>query len=321
MATLTTQQWRLPPDGNGTSTIDKLPKIPVIQNVITNEELSNKIEGFKVPPSANDGAILVKTLKLLSDRHSKHLAERHGRAINKLLRAYRHGVHLKDFKVLLGIIIKCHDNIKLDIQYENFLCSLTPLFSLPFLKSKVSDEQTYMKEVCNCLSQLGLIAEEASDNVKIAISASLAQLYQSKGNGYQFSDCKPVSKKFIRKIIEESEICKSIAECTSQVSDSETRYMMLRSLNSLANTIINCSKMLQADVATSICNNLAHDIKSYKLLFIGIETLWNILDHGDHEIVANQLAKESCLISLQNVFLHQMNQFSSCGMILLLLSH
>ena len=307
MATLTAQSASCSylPGGS-----DK-PPIPVIRNVIRNEELTKLKDGLNVLPTISKGTHLLKILKLMTDKHSKHLIDRHARAINKLSVIYKYGVHLKDIKILLGIITKCHEYLSLDSLYEDLLCSLVNMISIPFLKSKVSDEESFLYEVSESLNQLGSIAEASSDKVKVVISASLSTLYTSKGHNHQFSDCRPVSKTFIKSIVEKSRICKSLAECITQVSDYESRYILMKSLNNLSDSSVNCNDMLKAEVAGCICNNLSFDMHVYKLLFVGVETLWNILDNGDQAEVARQLATYSCLSSLQSVFINQMSQCTS----------
>ena len=69
--------------------------------------------------------------------------------------------------------------------------------------------------------------------------------------------------------------------------------------------------MLHGDVVMGICNNLATDMYTYKLLFVAVETLWNIIDHGDHDLVAKQISSEECLRALCAVLQHQMKRCHS----------
>ncbi|XP_066936490.1 cilia- and flagella-associated protein 69-like isoform X1 [Clytia hemisphaerica] len=273
--------------------------LPVIHHVITDKELHTKVHQ-PTPPEIN----LEKLLKLLTNKHSKSLIERHYRAIKLLCSCYKNGIHLKDVKLVLEVLKKCHEYLNIDTGYEESVCSILNLLSKPFLKSKVSEEITFLPTVSQCMTELGLAAEDSSDNIKCTTAEAISKLYTTPSrNREPVHDPQPVSTKFIKECISKSEICKSLAECLGQASDNSTRYILLKALSALSDSKLTCDGMLLVGGASNICLHLSQDVNDYKLLFLGVETLWNILEYGSVEQIQNQLSNLECLLALKHTFL------------------
>ena len=53
----------------------------------------------------------------------------------------------------------------------------------------------------------------------MTVCHSLTSLYTSNEHAQHFSDCKPVSKKFIEVVVASSQVCRPLALCIGQVSN------------------------------------------------------------------------------------------------------
>lgn len=290
------------------------PSIPVIHNVVSNEDLqafTEKNRGY--PKIHKKEANMGKVLKLLTDKHSKPRIERHCRAVRNLSSFYKDGVHLNDVIILMQIIKKCYEYIALDDRYEELVCLLVSTMRRPFLKSKSSDEERYMHGLPEHLTTLGQIGEESPVKIKVVIGKAVSDLYTSKSNSPKSLDLKPVSQPFVKTTIERSRICKSIAEYLGQIPDNDydSRYTLLKSLNKLSNSDLNCDDILKTDAVFCICKHLETDLRSYKLLFVAVETLWNLLQNGDPNEFSGQLSCDACLNSLHATFTYQMSHCCS----------
>lgn len=269
--------------------------IPIVNHVITERDLDAKATHYKLPTEID----LKKLLKLLTDKHSKGLVERHCRSIKILCSCHKNGIHLKDVLLVLEILKICHEYISVDSRYEELVCFILNLFRQPFLKSKVSDEISYVSVVSQCLSELGRIAEISSDKIKCSTSSSITTLYTHEIT----KEHQSVSTDFIKEATQKSTICKSLAECLLQVSDESSKIVLLKSLASLSDSQSTCDRMLEAGIASTICIALNVYMKDYQLLFLGVEALWNLLENGSSPQIISQISSELCLKSLKSTFL------------------
>jgi len=284
--------------------------IPVIHNVIKTQDYTDfgtKKEGSKRPLSVS----IARTLKLFTDRHSKELVERHCSAVKKLTSAFTHGIYLKDVKLILEILKKCQEYISLDTRYEYLLCTLTENLSQPMLMEKASDAQGYFNDVVNALTELGIMAETSSDVIKVCICSTISKLYTFQEAGWASLDFKPVSRSFIKSVVERSGICKSVVECFAQLSNSSSKFVLIKAMQNLSNSSVNCNDMLVADAASQLCSNLSPSQASKGSIFLVVETLWNLLEYGSQESVADQLSCRACVDALQEMIIHQMKHCNS----------
>ena len=58
---------------------------------------------------------------------------------------------------------------------------------------------------------------------------------------------------------------------------------------------MNCDKMLQAEAAGQLCTHMMDNDKSGLLLFRSTDILWNLLETGGKERLAQQLSNNICI--------------------------
>lgn len=57
----------------------------------------------------------------------------------------------------------------------------------------------------------------------------------------------------------------------------------------------NCAQMLRAEGARRLCSRLTDTDPSGQLLFRSVDVLWNLLEYGDKQVVAEQLNNITCI--------------------------
>uniref|UniRef100_A0A1I8FUL0 Protein kinase domain-containing protein n=1 Tax=Macrostomum lignano TaxID=282301 RepID=A0A1I8FUL0_9PLAT len=65
-----------------------------------------------------------------------------------------------------------------------------------------------------------------------------------------------------------------------------------------------CIQMLSVNAAYTLCSRMTDPDPSGELLFRSVEILWNLMQHGDSEQVAKQLACQECVAQLREAFVY-----------------
>eukprot|EP00794_Sanderia_malayensis_P003621 gene3621-4134_t len=266
----------------GTKTTRENTKIiPVVNNVLLDPEFQEK-SGRNLPQIASMS--LPKIIKLLTDKHSKKLAERHRKALQRLVIAYRQGI--------------------LDNSYEGSICGLLEVMRKPFLKEKISDEEFFCKDVTVCLTTIGELMVESSEEIQKEVSITIEALFTHSSmdvapSGYQF-----VSSSFLKRAVEGSTVCKWLVECYRNINNLNARLELIHSLGHLSTSRLNCDDMISADAAGLICSSLSIYDASGRLAFLSVEVLWNLLEFGSKDEVMKQLNCSECVNALQESFIN-----------------
>ncbi|EDO44742.1 predicted protein [Nematostella vectensis] len=112
------------------ATATQLPPIPVVNNVITDEEvLFNTTESKNMQTLKHIPVSVAKTHKLICDKHSRGLAERHARAVHRLTKHFNRG-------------------------FVSFNERQERTYWFPFLKEKSSDEALYAEAIISLLTEM-----------------------------------------------------------------------------------------------------------------------------------------------------------------------
>eukprot|EP00074_Homo_sapiens_P091398 XP_016868128.1 cilia- and flagella-associated protein 69 isoform X14 [Homo sapiens] len=80
------------------------------------------------------------------------------------------------------------------------------------------------------------------------------------------------------------------------------KLWVLKVLQHLSTSEVNCTIMMKAQAASGICTHLNDPDPSGQLLFRSSEILWNLLEKSSKEEVIQQLSNLECLLALKEVF-------------------
>ncbi|KAJ7389807.1 hypothetical protein OS493_028775 [Desmophyllum pertusum] len=258
-------------------------QIPVVNNVITDEDFENlrtegKHSGKLLPVS------VLKTHKLLTDKHSKQLVDRHVRAIHRLTKYFCHGFLMKDVDLVCDMITVCRERLETNLQYEKPLCDLIKICGKPFLKERTSDDSTNADAIINLLTELGHTMKVNNITVQLQLGESLIRFYTEQSP--------------------ESKDLKSL----EQVEDLSVRLEIMKVLQCYSNSALNCDDMLSVSAAGLLCSGINIPDPSDRLVFRTVEILWNLLEFGSKQEVANQLSCKDCVSALRDAFVRQIKE-------------
>lgn len=282
--------------------------IPVVNNVITDEDLDNfrtegKHSGKLVPVS------VIKTHKLLTDKHSKELVDRHVRAIHRLTKYFCHGFLMKDVDLVSDMITVCRDRLESNCQYEKPLCDLVKVCGNPFLKERTSDDSTYADSIINLLTELGHTMKIQNTAVQLQLGESLIKFYTEQSierqsfEGYQAS-----ISSFNRSLVERSGVARALVESLEQVENLSVRLEIMKVLQCYSASALNCDDMLSVSAAALLCSGMNIRDPSDSLVFRSVEILWNLLELGSKQEVANQLNCKECISALRDAFVRKIKE-------------
>ncbi|PAA75987.1 hypothetical protein BOX15_Mlig017060g2, partial [Macrostomum lignano] len=294
----------LPPGGLSLTEISQKlenQKIPIVTHIISDEDIGNVV-GEKLQT-----VDLERVLKVLTDPHYAGLYDRHVMAIERLLRHYKQGFLMKDLVQVRRILNICADRIE-----EGLVCYVEPLVdclcvcALPFLMEKASDELAYRQISVETASQLAFLMRVDVSRVRLQICRTLAQIYDGEPPPQDVRDHKPAGRKYNQAICEESDISETLVRTLKLLDkDLTVRLAVISLLQKLSgNSTRCCIQMLSVNAAYTLCSRMTDPDPSGELLFRSVEILWNLMQHGDSEQVAKQLACQECVAQLREAFVY-----------------
>ena len=89
---------------------------------------------------------------------------------------------LRELYELCQLFSVCSERLHRTPEYLDPLCKLVGLCSLPFLKEKTSDENTYAPQVIETLAWLGRLAKGQHDQLRGGVAKAVAAFYSEQPN-------------------------------------------------------------------------------------------------------------------------------------------
>eukprot|EP00731_Ephydatia_muelleri_P028307 Em0019g1180a len=237
----------------------------------------------------------------MKHRHSCNMIERHVRALNRIAQNNEKGFFLKDVPDLCQLLTLCTERLHTSPEYEDPLCRIVELCSLPFLKEKASDEMTYTLAVIELLRTLGAEMKVGTEPLRGAVARSVATFCTSEPEPLDTEGFQTTKASFNVTLVERSAVAKAMVEVSDCTKDRQVQLDILHALQQLSTASANCDHILNVQGIHVICNLLAH--ADYETTFACIEIIWNLVDHGPKLKVMNQLSSLECLSILKR-FLH-----------------
>ncbi|XP_009328866.1 PREDICTED: uncharacterized protein C7orf63 homolog [Pygoscelis adeliae] len=224
-------------------------------------------------------------IKLLEDSDSKDLEKGQLKTLKKVVKHFENGLPLKDLAQVIEILNLCAEKMNEQEAFTEPLCELIKLCGLPFQKKKLSDEVSYSMAVSKSIAQLGYLMRVPSSQVRIQIC------YQPTSANYkiQMAELGGLAETLIL----------SLALVENQLTE---KLWVLKALQHLSSSGVNCRLMMKAQAASRLCLYLNGVDPSGQLVFRSSEILWNLLENTSKEEVVNQLSSLECVHALKEVF-------------------
>jgi hypothetical protein len=241
-----------------------------------------------------------KAISLITNKYSCEMVERHVRALNRIASNLKSGVLLKDLPELCQLLRVSAEKLSRSSEYEEPLCKIVALCSVPFLKEKSSDENTYAPCVIETLSLLGTLVKFESEPLRQQVAQTIADFYTAESNEALVEGLQATTTTYNVALVERSGVAHFIAEGLKMTRDGHTKLTVLKALQSLASSGTNCNHILAAKACGTLCCTLSHSESSQETMLMTVEVLWNLLEFGSQLKVAEQLNSLECICPLHH---------------------
>ncbi|XP_063099173.1 cilia- and flagella-associated protein 69 isoform X2 [Cavia porcellus] len=280
-------------DPRGRSKSSSPRHIPVIAVVTEDEET----QGVFKPMDLNH------IIRLLEENDKGDLEEKQLKSVKKLVQCYQNGFPLRDLAQIFKILSLCAGKIENQHQFTESVCDILKLCSLPFLKKKVSDEITYAEDTANSIALLGDLMKIPSSELRIQICKCIVNFYHAEPPKKHIPGYQQASSSYKAKMAEVGGLAKTMVQSMTLLENQLIEKLwVLKVLQHLSTSEVNCVLMVKAQAASTICVHLNDPDPSGQLLFRSSEILWNLLEKSPKEEIIQQLSTLECLVTLKEIF-------------------
>ncbi|XP_023389113.1 cilia- and flagella-associated protein 69 isoform X5 [Pteropus vampyrus] len=268
-------------------------QIPVV-GVVTEDE---DAQGALKPMDLN------RVIKLLQETDKDDLEEKQLKAVKILVQYYQNGFPLRDLAQIFKILNLCAGKIGQQPHFIESAYSILKLCGLPFLKKKVSDEITYAEDTANSIALLGDLMKVPSSELRIQICKCIVDFYHAEPPKKHITGYQQASSSYKIQMAEVGGLAKTMVQSLALLDNQLVEKLwVLKALQHLSTSEANCTLMMQAQAASSICAHLNDPDPSGQLLFRSSEILWNLLEKSSKEEIIQQLSNLECLLALKEIF-------------------
>ncbi|XP_063523686.1 cilia- and flagella-associated protein 69 isoform X11 [Pongo pygmaeus] len=268
-------------------------QIPVV-GVVTEDD---EAQGVFKPMDLN------RVIKLLEETDKDGLEEKQLKFVKKLVRCYQNGLPLRDLAQIFKILNLCAGKIKNQPHFIESAYDIIKLCGLPFLKKKVSDEITYAEDTANSIALLGDLMKIPSSELRIQICKCIVDFYHAEPPKKHIPGYQQASSSYKIQMAEVGGLAKTMVQSMTLLENQLVEKLwVLKVLQHLSTSEVNCTIMMKAQAASGICTHLNDPDPSGQLLFRSSEILWNLLEKSSKEEVIQQLSNLECLLALKEVF-------------------
>ncbi|NXG71910.1 CFA69 protein, partial [Baryphthengus martii] len=210
---------------------------------------------------------------------------------------------LKDLAQIMEILNLCAKKVNEREAFTEPFCELIKLCGLPFQKKKLSDEVNYSAAVSKSIAQLGYLMRVPSSQVRIQICKCVVSFYDAELPRKLPADYQPTSANYKIQMAELGGLAETLVLSLALVEHQLTEKLwVLKALQHLSSSGVNCRLMMQAQAASRLCLYLNDADPSGQLVFRSSEILWNLLENTSKEEVINQLSNLECVHALKEAF-------------------
>nr|XP_047933439.1 cilia- and flagella-associated protein 69 isoform X5 [Anser cygnoides] len=248
-------------------------------------------------------ADLNHAIRLLEGSDSSSLEEEQLKVLKKVVKRFENGLPLKDLAQIIDILNLCAEKVNEQEAFIEPMCELIKLCGLPFQKKKLSDEVSYSVTVSKLIAQLGYLMRVPSSQVRIQICKCIISFYKMELPKKLLSGYQPTSANYKIQMAELGGLAETFVLSLALVENELIEKLwVLKALQHLSSSGVNCRHMLKAQAASRLCLYLNDVDPSGQLVFRSSEILWNLLENTSKEEVVNQLSSLECVHALKEVF-------------------
>ncbi|XP_059027039.1 cilia- and flagella-associated protein 69 isoform X1 [Mustela lutreola] len=246
---------------------------------------------------------LNRVINLLEETDTDDLEEKQLNSVKKLVQCYQNGLPLRDLAQIFKILNLCAEKIENQPHFIESAFNILQLCGLPFLKKKVSDEITYAEDTANSIALLGELMKIPNSELRIQICKCIIDFYHAEPPKKHITGYQQANSSYKIKMAEVSGLAKTMVESLTLLENQLVEKLwVLKALQHLSTSEVNCTLMLKAQAAKEICAHLNDPDPSGQLLFRSSEILWNLLEKSPKEETIQQLSNLECLLALKEVF-------------------
>ncbi|XP_066847787.1 cilia- and flagella-associated protein 69 isoform X3 [Anser cygnoides] len=248
-------------------------------------------------------ADLNHAIRLLEGSDSSNLEEEQLKVLKKVVKRFENGLPLKDLAQIIDILNLCAEKVNEQEAFIEPMCELIKLCGIPFQKKKLSDEVSYSVTVSKLIAQLGYLMRVPSSQVRIQICKCIISFYKMELPKKLLSGYQPTSANYKIQMAELGGLAETFVLSLALVENELIEKLwVLKALQHLSSSGVNCRHMLKAQAASRLCLYLNDVDPSGQLVFRSSEILWNLLENTSKEEVVNQLSSLECVHALKEVF-------------------
>ncbi|CAM4521712.1 cilia- and flagella-associated protein 69 isoform X1 [Caretta caretta] len=248
---------------------------------------------------------LNRVIKLLEDSNSNNEEDGQLETLKKVVKQYETGLPLKDLAQIFKILNLCAEKIQDQEAFIEPTCEILKLCGLPFLKKKLSDEVNYTPVTLELIAQLGYLMRVPSSQVRIQICKCIISFYHTEPPNKQLAGFHSTSANYKIQMAELGGLAETLVLSLALVENQlAEKLWVLKALQHLSTSGVNCKLMMKAHAASRICSHLNDADPSGQLLFRSSEILWNLLENMSKEEIVNQLSNLECIYALKEVFVN-----------------
>ncbi|XP_001377964.2 cilia- and flagella-associated protein 69 isoform X1 [Monodelphis domestica] len=242
-------------------------------------------------------------IKLLEEGGKGDFEEKQLQSIRMMVQCYQNGFPLRDLAHIFKIMSLCSKLIKNQPAYLDIVCDILKLCRLPFLKKKTSDEVTYAKEISGAVPLLGDLLQIPSSELRIQLCKCIVDFYHAEPLKKQIAGYQQVTSAYKIQMIQTGGLAETLVLSWNLLQNELLEKLwLLKTLQHLSTSEVNCNLMIKAQAANKICSCLNNPDPSGQLLFRSSEILWNLLERSSKEEIIKQLSNLKCLLALKEVF-------------------
>ncbi|KAM5255809.1 cilia- and flagella-associated protein 69 [Ctenodactylus gundi] len=242
-------------------------------------------------------------ITLLGEDDKGDLEETQLKSVKKLVQCYQNGLPLKDLAQIFKILHLCAGKIEKQPHFVEPASDILKLCGLPFLKKRVSDEITFAEDTAKSIALLGDLLKIPSSELRIQICKCVVDFYHAEPPKKHIPGYQQASSSYKIKMAETGGLAQKMVQSMTLLENQLVEKLwVLKVLQHLSTSEVNCTLMMNAQAAAGICAHLNDPDPSGQLLFRSSEILWNLLEKASKEEIIEQLSNLECLTALKEVF-------------------
>ncbi|EPQ13894.1 Hypothetical protein D623_10033820 [Myotis brandtii] len=276
-------------------------------NTVEDDVESTRVDGGR--ENSKKGALkpmdLNSIIKLLEETAQDDLEEKQLKSVKTLVQYYQNGFPLRDLAQIFKILNLCAGKIENQPPFLEPAYNIIKLCGLPFLKKKVSDEITYAEDTAKSIALLGNLMKIPSSELRVQICKCIVDFYHAEPSKKHITGYQQASSAYKIQMAEVGGLAKTMVQSLALLENQLVEKLwVLKALQHLSTSEVNCTLMMKAYAASGICAHLNDPDPSGQLLFRSSEILWNLLEKSSKEEIIKQLSNLKCLLTLKEVFKH-----------------